>query len=230
MTVSTTTSKVSYAGNGSTVAFAVNFYFLANSHLKVVLRAADGTETVQTLTTDYTVAGAGVSSGGTVTMNTAPAVGQTLVILRNVPITQDVDYQPNDPFPAATHEQALDKLTMIAQQEQNALAGVVKFPDTDSSSLTATLPASSARANKALVFDADGNVIVSVDDYIDQAADAAASAAAASSSAGAAASSASAAASSASAASTSATAAAASAASAAAAATDAAIAMAIALG
>lgn len=230
MTVSTTTSKVSFAGNGSTTAFAVNFYFLANSHLKVVLRAADGTETVKTLGTDYTVTGAGVSSGGTVTMTTAPASGTTLVVLRNVPITQDVDYQPNDPFPAQTHEQALDKLTMIAQQEQNSLNGVIRFPDTDSSSLTSTLPASSARANKAIVFDAQGNVIVSTDDYVNQAANAAASAAAAASSAGSAASSATASQTSATASAGSATAAAASAASAAAAANDAAIAMAIALG
>lgn len=230
MTVSTTTSKVSYAGNGSTVAFAVNFYFLDNTHLKVVLRAADGSESIKVLNTDYTVSGAGVSSGGTVTMTSAPASGTTLVVLRNVPATQLADYTPNDPFPAATHEQALDKLTMLVQQEQNSLAGVVKFPDTDSSSLTATLPASSARANKALVFDEDGNVIVSVDDYIDQAADAAASAAAASSSAGDAATSATASASSATSSASSATAAAASAAAAAAAANDAAIAMAIALG
>ena len=70
MTVSTTTSKVSYSGNGSTTAFSVGFYFLANSHLKVIVRASDGTETVKTLTTDYTVSGAGNPSGGTVTMLT----------------------------------------------------------------------------------------------------------------------------------------------------------------
>ena len=68
MTVSSQTSRVSYAGNGSTKAFAVSFYFLADSHLKVILRAADGSETVKTLTTDYTVSGAGNPSGGTVTI------------------------------------------------------------------------------------------------------------------------------------------------------------------
>lgn len=205
MTVSTTTSKVSYAGNGSTTAFAVNFYFLDNTHLKVILRAANGTETVKTLGTDYTVSGAGVSSGGTVTMTSAPASGTTLVVLRNVPATQLADYTPNDPFPAQTHEQALDKLTMLVQQQQTSLNGVLKFPDTDSASLSATLPPSTNRANKALVFDEDGGVGLSDDDYANQVATVAASATAAAGSATAAAASASSAAASASAASGSAT-------------------------
>lgn len=131
MTVSTTTSKVSYAGNGSTVAFAVNFYFLQNTDLKVTLRSALGVETVKTYGTDYTVSGAGVDSGGTVTMTTAPASGEKLVISRNAPLTQLVDYQPNDPFPATTHEQALDKLTMITQQQQEQLDRAVKTSISD---------------------------------------------------------------------------------------------------
>ena len=73
MTVSSTTSKVSYTGNGVTTAFAVPFYFLEAADLQVILRSSAGVETVQALTTNYTVAGAGVSSGGTVTMLTAPA-------------------------------------------------------------------------------------------------------------------------------------------------------------
>lgn len=116
MTVASTTSRVSYSGNGSTVTFTVPFYFLANTHLKVVLLDAAGNETVKTLTTDYTVSGAATPSGGSITMVTAPATGQTLSILRNVPYTQETDYQSNDPFPAETHERALDKLTMETQQ------------------------------------------------------------------------------------------------------------------
>jgi len=160
MTVSTTTSKVSYSGNGSTVAFAVNFYFLANSHLKVVLRAADGTETVQTLNTDYTVSGAGVSSGGTVTMTTAPASGKTLVIARNVPQTQLVDYQPNDPFPANTHEQALDQLTMEIQQLQEAINRAIKLSLTNTMTSTEFTVGATDRANKVLAFDANGELTV----------------------------------------------------------------------
>lgn len=205
MTVSTTTARVSYAGNGSTTTFNVGFYFLADSHLRVILRASDGTETVKTLTTDYTVSGAGNPSGGSVTMLTAPASGQTLVVVRNAPQTQTVDYQPNDPFPATTHEEALDKLTMIAQQLQQDVNRSLKIAETDSTSLNTTVPTSNLRANKALVFDADGELTISDDDYNDQLADVTAQASAAASSASAAATSASGASTSASSASTSAT-------------------------
>ena len=120
MTVSSSTAKVSYSGNGSTQAFAVPFYFLANSQLLVVLRSSTGAETTQVLGTNYTVTGAGVLTGGTVTMTAAPASGTTLVISRNVPLTQETDLQPNDRLPAETLEQSIDKLTMITQQLDEA--------------------------------------------------------------------------------------------------------------
>ena len=160
MTVSTTTSKVSFSGNGSTTAFAVGFYFLSTSHLKVVLRAADGTETVKTLTTDYTVSGAGNPSGGTVTMVTAPASGVTVVIARNVPQTQLVDYQPNDPFPANTHEQALDQLTMEVQQLQEQITRALKLSLTNTMNSTEFTVDATTRALKVLGFDAAGELVV----------------------------------------------------------------------
>lgn len=160
MTVSSSTAKVSYSGNSSTVAFAVNFYFLADAHLKVVSRAADGTETVKTLTTDYTVSGAGNPSGGTVTMNTAPATGTTLVIARNVPITQLTDYTANDPFPAETHEQALDKLTMEVQQINEAVARAIKLSLSNTMTSTEFTVGAAERANKVFSFDAAGELNV----------------------------------------------------------------------
>ena len=160
MTVSSSTAKVSYSGNSSTVAFAVNFYFLADAHLKVVSRAADGTETVKTLTTDYTVSGAGNPSGGTVTMLTAPATGTTLVIARNVPITQLTDYTANDPFPAETHEQALDKLTMEVQQINEAIARSIKLSLSNTMTSTEFTVGASERANKVFSFDAAGELNV----------------------------------------------------------------------
>jgi len=158
MTVSSSTARVSYSGNGVTVAFAVPFYFLSNSHLAVTLRASTGVETPQVLGTDYTVTGAGVLTGGTVTMTTAPASGATLVIVRSVPLTQETDLQPNDRLPAETLEQTVDKLTMITQQIDEATDRAIKFPVSDSSAFDTTLPVSSSRAGKYLRFGSTGAI------------------------------------------------------------------------
>ena len=158
MTVSSSTARVSYSGNGSTQAFAVPFYFLSSSHLLVTLRSSAGVETPQVLGTDYTVTGAGVLTGGTVTMTTAPASGATLVIVRNVPLTQETDLQPNDRLPAETLEQTVDKLTMITQQLDEASDRAIKFPVSDSSSFDTTLPVSSTRAGKYFKFGSTGAI------------------------------------------------------------------------
>jgi len=159
MTVSSTTTRVSYSGNGATVAFPVPFYFLASAHLLVVLRSSAGVETTQVLGTNYTVTGAGVASGGTVTMTAAPAAGATLLIIRNAPYTQETDFLPNDRLPAESLEQTVDKLTMLTQQLEEASDRSVKFPLTDSTSISSTLPNSSDRALKYLKFSATGAVL-----------------------------------------------------------------------
>ena len=50
MTISTTTIKDSYAGNGSTSAFTYNFKIADDDDIQVIIRAANGTETVKTKT------------------------------------------------------------------------------------------------------------------------------------------------------------------------------------
>jgi len=129
MTVSSSTNRDDHAGNGVTVAFTVNFKFLANSHIRVIHKDALGVETTWVEITDYTLTGAG-NPTGTLTAVTAPASGETITILRNVPQTQETDYVENDSFPADTHETALDKLTMQVQQLQENLDRLIQFPET----------------------------------------------------------------------------------------------------
>lgn len=160
MTISTTASRISYNGNGATVAFSFPYRFLANGDLVVVLRSATGSESILLLGTHYTLSGAGSDAGGTVTMTTAPAVGERLVIYRNVAITQETDYISGDPFPAETHEQALDRLTMIDQQQQDSLDRTLRFPVSDT--VSPDLPTQAVRANKLLAFDALGNPTTAV--------------------------------------------------------------------
>ena len=130
MTISTTASRISYNGNGATTAFSFPYRFIANSDLTVIKIAADGTETTLTLNTNYTVTGADDDAGGVVTLSVAPLSGQRLVIYRALAITQEVDYITGDPFPAETHERALDRLTMVAQQQQDAIDRSAKLPVT----------------------------------------------------------------------------------------------------
>ena len=159
MTVSSTTNKATYSGNGTTTAFTVPFYFLAAADLQVILRSSAGVETVQTLTSQYTVTGAGVASGGTVTMLTAPASGTTLTILRNIEATQETDLLPNDRLPAESLETALDKATMLIQQLDEEVGRSLKYPATDTA-VSAQLPTATARAGKYLGFDATGLPVV----------------------------------------------------------------------
>lgn len=139
MTVSSSVNKVTYSGNSATLVFPVNYYFLENSHLKVILRTADGIENVQVLTTNYTVTGAGNPAGGSVTMLVAPPTGTTLTIVRNVPATQETDYLANDPFPAESHERALDKLTMLVQENEEAIGRALVIPVSTPITVSTTL-------------------------------------------------------------------------------------------
>lgn len=157
MTIATSTARADYAGDTVSTVFAVPFYFLDGSHLEVVKRDAAGVETVLVKDVHYTVAGAAVPSGGSVTMLTAPASGEQLTIRRKVPITQTLDYVANDPFPAESHERGLDKLTMIVQQEAEEISRSLRAPVTEGA--LDALPPAADRAGKFMAFDGSGQPV-----------------------------------------------------------------------
>ena len=162
MTISSTTVKNSYSGNGSTTQFAYGYKIFADSDLIVIIRSAAGTETVKTLTTHYTVSGAGDASGGNVTFTAGniPASGETVVIIREVPQTQAIDYIANDPFPAESHEEGLDRATMTTQQVQEELNRSIKLSRTNTMTSTEFTVGATDRANKILAFDSSGEISV----------------------------------------------------------------------
>ncbi len=169
MTVSSTTLKNSYSGNGSTTAFAYNFKIFASSELKVFIRASTGVETLRsagTGSTNYAVTGVGAASGGTVTFVTAPASGETVVLLRDTGLTQNTDYLENDSFPANSHEEALDRLTHIVQELDEEVQRSFKVSKTNAITTPEFTDAASARASKALGFSSDGNTLAVVDTII----------------------------------------------------------------
>jgi hypothetical protein len=162
MTVSSTTVKNSYSGNSSTTVFAYSFKIFADSDLQVIIRSSTGAETTKTLTTHYTVSGAGDASGGNVTFTSGntPATGQTVVIRRGVPQTQAIDYIANDPFPAESHEEGLDRATMTTQQVQEELDRAIKLSRTNTMTSTEFTVGATDRANKVLAFTSSGELSV----------------------------------------------------------------------
>ena len=162
MTVSSTTVKNSYSGNGSTTSFNYTFKIFADSDLQVIIRSSTGTETTKTITTHYTVSGAGNTNGGSVTFTSGniPANGETVVLRRNVPQTQAIDYIANDPFPAETHEEGLDRATMTTQQVQEELDRSIKLSRTNTMTSTEFTVGATDRASKVLGFDANGELTV----------------------------------------------------------------------
>jgi hypothetical protein len=160
MTISSTTVKNSYSGNSSTTVFAYTFKIFADSDIQVIIRSSTGTETTKTITTHYTVSGAGNANGGSVTFLTAPVTGETVVLIRNVPQTQAIDYIANDPFPAETHEEGLDRATMTIQQMQEEINRSIKLSKTNTITSTEFTVAAADRANKILAFDSTGEISV----------------------------------------------------------------------
>ena len=162
MTISSTTVKNSYSGNGSNDTFVYGFKIFANTDLQVIIRSAAGTETTKTITTHYTVTGVGSASGGNVvfTSGNIPTATETVVLIRNVPQTQAIDYIANDPFPAETHEEGLDRATMTTQQVQEELNRSIKLSRTNTMTSTEFAVGATDRASKVLGFDANGELTV----------------------------------------------------------------------
>jgi len=163
MTVSSTTTKNSYSGNASTTVFAYGFKIFSDDDITVIIRTdSTGAEVTKTKTTHYTVSGVGSSSGGNVTFTSGntPASGETVVLLRSTARTQLTDYVANDPFPAASHEDALDKLTFIAQEIEEELARSIKVSKTNTISSSEFTTSATDRANKILSFDGSGDLTV----------------------------------------------------------------------
>lgn len=109
MSISTTTRHALATGNGVTVAFSFPIKFLDDSHLEVYVA-----DVLQTIVTDYTVAGAGVEAGGTVTFEAGSTPGAVeVLILRVTPRTQPSDYVANAKFSAQDVEDDFDRRFMV---------------------------------------------------------------------------------------------------------------------
>lgn len=133
MTLSTETNKIVYDGVEFQDTFAYNFRVDQVEDMEVYLAA----ELIPA--GNYVVTGIGDDLGGDVILDSPLTEAQTVTLLRDVPQTQQTDYQPFDAFPAESHESALDKLTMLTQQLQEQVNRSLLVPVDDDSGEPFTL-------------------------------------------------------------------------------------------
>ena len=117
MTVQDVLPSVSYVANGAQTSFVYNF------------RTNDPTWIGVNFTDDLSGINVNIDQdnnpGGTVEYNVAPPNGTDLIISRQSPVTQVLDYTRYDPFDSTSHENALDKLTMIIQELTARVDGTI---------------------------------------------------------------------------------------------------------
>lgn len=184
MTVSSTTNKQRTSGNGATTIFPASIKIFAETDIGVTILDSTTDSLVNTLILNdggalgFTVTFDTEAETLSVTANTAPASGEDIQILRDLPITQETDFPRASKFPSVANENALDKNTMVVQDQQEQLDRSLKLPE-NSSATSSDLPLPSSR--RALIWDAaeDGTIINSTNDPDQAQADAAASATAA---------------------------------------------------
>ena len=162
MTISTTIIKNSYSGDASNDTFAYQFKISTTADMQVIIRSAAGVETVKTLTTHYTVTGAGAASGGNVVFESGhiPAATETVILRRSTTQTQALDLVENDPFTADSVENAFDKNLALVQELQEQANRSLKISRTNTMTSTEFTNSATDRASKVLAFDASGELSV----------------------------------------------------------------------
>ncbi len=136
MTVAISDSRWVYDGDTTTKSFQYTSKIFADTDLKVYVD-----DVLQTLTTDYTVTGAGSDDGGNVVFVAAPGTGtDNIVILRDVTDNQPTKFAEGARFPASAVQAALDRRAIVSQQQGEEIARALKLAETSTFSPPLVFP------------------------------------------------------------------------------------------
>ncbi|NQV46548.1 MAG: hypothetical protein HQ504_02075, partial [Rhodospirillaceae bacterium] len=170
--------RIQYTGDGTQTVFTYPFPIFKDADIE----AYEGSN-LKVLTTDYTVSGAGTSTGGTVIFVVAPINGATVTLRRNIAIARTSDFQESGEFRAKVINDELDTLTAGLQQVETDVGRALTLSPIDSANST-SLPDKASRSSKVLGFDVNGDPVASTKNMSDLETEADAAAASATAAAG----------------------------------------------
>lgn len=136
------------AAAGQTI-FDFPFLVLASGDLAVTVNDVERT--------DFTVDGLGEQAGGSITFTSGLTLDDDVVIARQMPLERQSDYPPAGDFNPDALDLDLIRLLLMVQQQNREAVRSIKVPIDET---VDDLPDAAERANKSLVFDADGQPTV----------------------------------------------------------------------
>lgn len=152
-------ARVQYTATAGQTSFTVPFEFFVNGDLVVY-----NGSTVLTFATSpanasqYSVIGAGVTGGGSITLGSPGAsAGDIITIVRDLPIERVSDFPLSGPFNIDGLNLTLDKMTAMLQGLQTKLTQRVPLlADSDSPDSLSRIPVRASRVNKVFYWDSAG--------------------------------------------------------------------------
>lgn len=168
MSITTAVSRSDNTGNGATIIWSFPFKIFANADIQVwVKNIATGLSSQLVLDLDYSVTGAGLAAGGSITQlfgsagqffTTTMTSAYTISIIRVLAVTQPYAFVNQGQFFAKSHEDSFDRVVMLQQMIADQLSRTLQLPITEAGDgVNDLLPSKAARASMYLGFDASGN-------------------------------------------------------------------------
>lgn len=162
MTVPIFPARSDFTGSGIAGPFPYYFKVFTDSEIAVYKTLiSTGVQTTLTLTTDYTVSGAGNDDGGSVTLTSTLSADYTLSIQSVPNIEQQTDIRNESGFFPDSIEDQFDRCIAIDKKQQEEITRAIVIPAGDAAEVSLILPNAAERASKVLAFDSNGAVTAS---------------------------------------------------------------------
>ena len=163
ITISDTEPRVQYTATSGQTSFSVPFEFFTVNDIKVF----NGTSQLSynaspSSASQYSVTGAGVSGGGSITLGGGATVNDIITIYRDLAVARSTDFPTSGAFQIDSLNTELDKVIAMIQQVERDLKFSPKAAATTSNTFNLTFP--NLSANKILTVNSGGTALEFVHD------------------------------------------------------------------
>ena len=166
ITISDTEPRVQYTATSGQTSFSVPFEFFTVNDIKVY----NGSSLLSynaspSSASQYSVTGAGVSGGGSITLGGGATGNDIITIFRDLAIARSTDFPTSGAFQIASLNDELDKIVAMCQQLERDLKFSPRAAATTANTFNITFP--NLAANKVLSVNSSGNGLEFAQDITD---------------------------------------------------------------